>query len=44
MTVMFLLRTGSSQDVGEFDNVGERSFDPPGAPIPGNDWVLVLEF
>lgn len=37
-------RTGSSQDVGEFDNVGERSFDPPGEPIPGNDWVLVLEF
>lgn len=36
-------RTGSSQDIGEFDNHGTQSFDPPGEPALGNDWALVLE-
>ncbi|MEO9474384.1 MAG: glycoside hydrolase family 140 protein [Cyclobacteriaceae bacterium] len=36
-------RTGSIQAIGVFDNQGQISFDPPGEPENGNDWVLVLE-
>lgn len=36
-------RTGESRASGEFDNRGERSFDPPGDPARGNDWILVLD-
>jgi hypothetical protein len=36
-------RTGAAQEVGTFDNHGERRFTPPGEPSPGNDWVLVLD-
>jgi len=36
-------RTGTSRELGTFDNKGERDFTPPGTPAPGNDWVLVLD-
>ena len=36
-------RTGETSAIGEFDNQGRRTFDPPGEESPGNDWVLVLE-
>ena len=36
-------RTGQSQRLGQFSNEGEQSFDPPGEPLNGNDWVLVLD-
>ncbi len=36
-------RTGSSQEVGEFDNTGEQTFDPPGETAAGNDWALIVE-
>lgn len=36
-------RTGAAREIGTFDNAGERDFTPPGTPVPGNDWVLVLD-
>ena len=36
-------RDGSATEVGVFANEGEHTFDPPGAPEPANDWVLVLD-
>ena len=36
-------RVGESTVIGEFDNAGSREFDPPAAPVDGNDWVLVLD-
>ncbi|MEP0366441.1 MAG: glycoside hydrolase family 140 protein [Cyclobacteriaceae bacterium] len=36
-------RTGTVVKVGDYDNKGQVSFDPPGEPENGNDWVLVLE-
>ena len=36
-------RTGRLHRIGRVDNHAVQSFDPPGAPAPGNDWVLVLE-
>jgi hypothetical protein len=36
-------RTGQSTRLGEFENQGRRTFDPPGEEQPGNDWVLVLD-
>jgi hypothetical protein len=34
---------GTARDIGEFENTGVREFDPPGEPVDGNDWVLVLD-
>jgi hypothetical protein len=36
-------RTGASTEAGTWDNTGTHRFEPPGAPRPGNDWVLVLD-
>lgn len=36
-------RTGVPQEIGVFENQGEREFDPPGEPAPGNDWVFVAD-
>jgi hypothetical protein len=36
-------RDGSTKEVGSFDNKGVLSFDAPGEPENGNDWVLVLD-
>lgn len=36
-------RTGSSREIGTFDNAGTHTFDPPGEPARGNDWVLMLD-
>lgn len=36
-------RDGSATRIGEFDNTGVRTFDPPGEKETGNDWVLVLD-
>lgn len=36
-------RTGESTRIGEYANQGARSFQPPGKPGRGNDWVLVLD-
>jgi len=36
-------RTGEASAIGEFENRGRRSFDPPGEETAGNDWVLVLD-
>lgn len=36
-------RTGESTEIGEYDNKGEQTFDPPGEQADGNDWVLILE-
>lgn len=36
-------RDGSVVAIGSFENRGERRFDPPGDPAPGNDWVLILD-
>lgn len=36
-------RTGSSRQIGIFPNKGIQAFTPPGSPMPGNDWVLVLD-
>ncbi len=36
-------RTGSATAIGTLSNRGEQTFDPPGDPAPGNDWVLVLD-
>jgi len=34
---------GKSQFLGNFENKGTRSFDPPGGKAEGNDWVLILD-
>lgn len=36
-------RTGKANDIGRFAAKGRRSFDPPGEPGEGNDWVLILD-
>ncbi len=36
-------RNGSVELLGEFENKGNNSFDPPGEKQNGNDWVLVLD-
>ena len=36
-------RTGTSQKIGIFDNVGTLRFQPPGKHQNGNDWVLILD-
>ena len=36
-------RNGEKSTLGEFENSGIISFDPPGLEEEGNDWVLVLE-
>lgn len=40
----FSPRDGSKALIGDFDNKGIRSFNPPGqAGERGNDWILILE-
>lgn len=34
---------GTQTAIGEFDNTGTKSFNPPGDEKEGNDWVLILE-
>ncbi len=34
---------GSKKNIGEFENSGVESFDPPGDKQAGNDWVLILD-
>jgi hypothetical protein len=36
-------RTGTSEPIGSYDARVERVFTPPGSPMRGNDWVLVLD-
>ncbi len=36
-------RTGGKTIIGSFDNHKPNSFDPPGSPYEGNDWVLILQ-
>jgi hypothetical protein len=36
-------RNGSVAPIGRFDAGSDLTFDPPGEPSDGNDWVLVLE-
>ena len=36
-------RNGEISNLGEFENKGVETFDPPGKEADGNDWVLVLE-
>jgi len=36
-------RTGNTSEIGQFPARGRRSFDPPGEPGEGNDWVLILD-
>jgi hypothetical protein len=36
-------RTGEATLAGTHDGTGAATFDPPGTPAPGNDWVLVLD-
>lgn len=36
-------RDGKYLPIGEFENKGSQSFNPPGEIRDGNDWVLVLE-
>lgn len=36
-------RDGSAELLGDFENKGVRTFDPPGQKNDGNDWVLVLD-
>lgn len=36
-------RTGKTSIIGTFKNTGVQEFNPPGNPVNGNDWVLVLE-
>ncbi|MFM6975964.1 MAG: glycoside hydrolase family 140 protein [Sphingobacteriaceae bacterium] len=35
--------TGIRSVIGELDNKGQHTFDPPGEEKKGNDWVLILE-
>ena len=36
-------RNGEYIAIGNFDNRGTKTFDPPGEVKEGNDWVLVLQ-
>jgi hypothetical protein len=36
-------RNGELKAIGRFENRGTRTFDPPGDPKDGNDWVLILD-
>ncbi len=36
-------RTGEATPAGTQVGAGAATFDPPGSPAPGNDWVLVLD-
>lgn len=36
-------RTGEATPAGSHRGTAAATFDPPGAPAPGNDWVLVLD-
>jgi len=36
-------RDGRSTEAGTMDNTGVTTFDPPGEPADGNDWVLILD-
>lgn len=36
-------RNGEYIAIGNFDNRGTKTFDPPGEEKEGNDWVLVLQ-
>lgn len=36
-------RTGKTSTIGTFKNTGVQEFNPPGNPVNGNDWVLILE-
>lgn len=36
-------RDGNWTSIGLFPGKGIQTFDPPGGPSPGNDWVLVLD-
>jgi hypothetical protein len=36
-------RTGQATRIGEAGGIVTASFDPPGEPAVGNDWVLVLD-
>ncbi|WP_443939417.1 glycoside hydrolase family 140 protein [Pedobacter sp. MW01-1-1] len=36
-------RTGKTAEIGEIDNSGTHTFDPPGNEENGNDWVLILD-
>lgn len=36
-------RDGSSTTIGNFSGKDTLTFDPPGSPRPGNDWVLILD-
>ena len=36
-------RDGKTTAIGSFPNKGTQTFDPPGTPADGNDWVLVLD-
>jgi hypothetical protein len=34
---------GTGTFIGRYPNVGSRTFNPPGEPARGNDWVLVID-
>jgi len=36
-------RTGEAEEIGTFEAVGARTFDPPDDEGRGNDWVLVVD-
>ena len=36
-------RTGETTAAGTVANSGTGTFNPPGDPAPGNDWVLILD-
>ena len=36
-------RDGNWEQIGFFPNQGTQTFNPPGEPRDGNDWVLVLD-
>jgi hypothetical protein len=36
-------RNGEWKEIGEYENSGIQEFIPPGKPMNGNDWVLVLD-
>jgi hypothetical protein len=36
-------RDGKTTVIGEFDNKGAKTFNPPGEEKEGNDWVLILD-
>ena len=36
-------RSGEVQVIGDFENTGTRTFNPPGEARDGNDWVLIID-